>query len=184
MTKHHHERMIQLHNVVLESYSQFDKLVTHQKQYIQALNNWLKLNLIPIESSLKEKVSSPPRMQNPPIQALLHTWHDYLEKLPDKVAKSAISSFTAVIKTIIIHQEEEMKLKQKCEETRKEFLCKKWRSTPDETDAKRGEDENTKDDLVSKREFMVESLKKRLKEEDEAHQKHFIQVREKISGKS
>ncbi|KAB2027713.1 hypothetical protein ES319_D05G050600v1 [Gossypium barbadense] len=192
-TKHHHERTIQLHNVVQEWHSQFDKLVTHQKQYIQALNNWLKLNLIPIESSLKEKVSSPPRAQNPPIQKLLHTWHDYLEKLPDEVAKSAISSFAAVIKTIIIHQEEEMKLKEKCEETRKEFLRKsqafeEWyhkyrqrRSGSDEMDAERGEDANAKDP-VSERQFAVESLKKRLEEEVEAHEKHCIQVREKSLG--
>ncbi|KAL1059728.1 hypothetical protein V6Z11_1Z012300 [Gossypium hirsutum] len=167
-TKHHHERTIQLHNVVQEWYSQFDKLVTHQKQYIQALNNWLKLNLIPIESSLKEK-------------------------LPDEVAKSAISSFAAVIKTIIIHQEEEMKLKEKCEETRKEFLRKsqafeEWyhkyrqrRSGSDEMDAERGEDANAKDP-VSERQFVVESLKKRLEEEVEAHEKHCIQVREKSLG--
>ncbi|XVF69473.1 hypothetical protein PTKIN_Ptkin11bG0085100 [Pterospermum kingtungense] len=182
MTKHHHEHTIQLQYILQEWYSQFDKLVTHQKQYIQALNNWLKLNLIPIESNLKDKVFSPPRVQNPPIQAFLHAWHDYLEKLPDEVAKYAISSFTAVVKTIIIHQDEEMKLKEKCEETRKEFLRKKRRSALDETDAERGEDANTKDDLVSEREFVVESLKKRLKEEDEAHQKHCIQVREKSLG--
>ncbi|XWS70352.1 hypothetical protein CRYUN_Cryun03dG0040600 [Craigia yunnanensis] len=161
----HHERTIQLHNVVQELRSQFDKFVTHQKQYIQALNNWLKLNLIPIENSLKKKISSP-RVQNPPILVLLHTWHDYLEKLPDEVAKSAISSFAAVIKTIIIHQDEEMKLKEKCEETRKEFLRKNqafedWyhkykqrRSASDEIDAERGEDANTKDP-VSERQFMV-----------------------------
>ncbi|TKY74596.1 formin protein 8 [Spatholobus suberectus] len=76
-TKHHYERTVQLWNVVLEWHSQFEKLVTHQKQYIKALNNWLKLNLIPIESNLKEKISSPPKAQNPPIQALLHAWHDY-----------------------------------------------------------------------------------------------------------
>ncbi|XVF48489.1 hypothetical protein PTKIN_Ptkin03bG0194700 [Pterospermum kingtungense] len=192
-TKHHHERTIQLHNVVLEWHSQFDKFVTHQKQYIQSLNGWLKLNLIPIESSLKEKISSPPRMQNPPIQALLQTWHDCLEKLPDEVAKSAISSFAAVIKTIIIHQDEEMKLKERCEETRKEFLRKKqafeeWyhkykqrRSASDETDADRGEDANAKDP-VSERQFVVDSLEKRLEEEVEAHQKHCIQVREKSLG--
>ncbi|XVE53701.1 hypothetical protein DITRI_Ditri03aG0023600 [Diplodiscus trichospermus] len=192
-TKDHHERTIQLHNVVQEWHSQFDKLVTHQKQYIQALNNWLKLNLIPIESSLKEKISSPPRVQSPPIQALLRTWHDYLEKLPDEVAKSAISSFAAVIKTIIIHQEEEMKLKEKCEETRKEFLRKnqafeEWyhkyrlrRSASDEIDGERVEDVNTKD-LVSERQSAVESLRKRLEEEIETHQKHCVQVREKSLG--
>ncbi|GMI81438.1 hypothetical protein like AT5G25590 [Hibiscus trionum] len=191
-TKHHHEQTVQLHNVVQEWHSQFDKLVTNQKQYIQALYSWLKLNLIPIESSLKEKVSSPPPAQNPPIRTLLQTWHDCLEKLPDEVAKSAISSFAAVMKTIIIHQDEEMKLKEKCEETRKEFLRKKqayeeWyhkykqrRSTSD--DAERGEDTNAKDEVVSERQFAVESLKKRLEDEVEAHEKHCIQVREKSLG--
>ncbi|KAE8675826.1 hypothetical protein F3Y22_tig00111641pilonHSYRG00029 [Hibiscus syriacus] len=194
-TKHHHEQTIQLHSVIQEWHSQFDKLVTHQKQYILSLYNWLKLNLIPIESNLKEKVSSPPRAQNSPIKTLLHMWHDCLEKLPDEVAKSTISSFAAVIKTIIIHQDEEMKLKEKCEETRKEFLRKsqafeEWyhkykqrRFGSDETDAERGEDANAdanaKDDAISERQFVVESLKKRLEEEVEAHEKHCIQVREK-----
>ncbi|CBI20923.3 unnamed protein product, partial [Vitis vinifera] len=123
-SKHHHERTIQLWNEIQGWHSQFEKLVTHEKQYIQALNSWLKLNLIPIESSLKEKISSPPRPQHPPIQALLHSWHDSLEKLPHELAKSAISSFAAVIKTIILHQEEEMKLKEKCEETQKEYSRK------------------------------------------------------------
>ncbi|KAF2286931.1 hypothetical protein GH714_035688 [Hevea brasiliensis] len=192
-TRHHHERTKQLYNVVQGWHLQFEKLATHQKQYIQTLNNWLKLNLIPIESSLKEKISSPPKVPNPPIQALLHSWNDCLEKLPDEVAKSAISSFAAVIKTIELHQEEEMKLKEKCEETRKEFIRKnqafeEWyqkymqRRTPtDETDAERGEDANSKDP-VSERQFVVESLKKRLEEEVDAHQRHCLQVREKSLG--
>ncbi|GKV03380.1 hypothetical protein SLEP1_g15689 [Rubroshorea leprosula] len=189
-TKHHHERTIQLYKVVQEWHSQFDKLVTHQKQYIQGLNSWLKLNLIPIESSLKEKISSPPRVQNPPIEPLLHAWHDYLGRLPDEVAKSAVSSFAAVIETIIHHQDEEMKLKEKCEETRKEYLRKNqafhdWyqkymqRRTPsDETDAERGEEANTKDP-VFERQFAVESLKKRLEEEIEVYKKHCLQARDK-----
>lgn len=123
-TKHHLEQTKELCNVIEVWQSQFEKLSTNQKHYIQALNSWLKLNLIPIESSLKEKISSPPRIQNPPIQVLLHSWHEHLEKLPDELAKSAIASFAAVIKTIMLHQEEEMKLKDKCEETRKELLRK------------------------------------------------------------
>lgn len=193
-TKHHHERTIQLWHVVQEWSSQFENLVTHQKHYIQALNSWLKLNLIPIESSLKEKISSPPRVQNPPIQSLLRSWHDFLEKLPDELAKSAITSFAAVIKTIIVHQEEEMKLKEKCEETRKEYFRKKqayeeWyqkylhrREKSPEMDQEIGEDGNTKDPVVSEKEFVVVSLNKRLEEEIEAHQKHCVQVREKSLG--
>ncbi|XP_070666859.1 protein ALTERED PHOSPHATE STARVATION RESPONSE 1-like [Malus domestica] len=94
-TKHHHDRTVQLWNVLQEWHPHFEKLMIHQKQYIQALNSWLKLNLIPIESSLKQKISSPPRVQRPPIQALLHSWHDSLEKLSDELAKCAISSFAA-----------------------------------------------------------------------------------------
>ncbi|GFZ08435.1 DNA ligase [Actinidia rufa] len=192
-TKHHHGRTIQLWTVIQEWHSQFEKLVTNQKQYVQALNSWLKLNLVPIESSLKEKVSSPPRIQNPPIHPLLHSWHDHLEKLPHEVAKSAIVSFAAVIKTIIVHQEEEMKLKDKCEETRKELLRKsqlfdEWyqkymqrRNTPDEADPERGGGTNTKE-LVSEKQVVVESLRKRLEEEVEAHRKHCVQVRDKSLG--
>lgn len=189
-SKHHHDRTKQLATVLEQWHSQFDKLVTGQRQYIAALSNWLKLNLIPIESSLKEKVSSPPRAPNPPIQLLLRTWHDYLEKLPDEVAKGAIASFAAVIKTIILHQEKEMKLKEKYEETRREYVRKKqafeeWHQKymhrrmppPDEGDP----DSGTKDP-VAERQFVVESLKKRLDEEMEEHQKHCVQVREKSLG--
>ncbi|XP_054789187.1 nitrate regulatory gene2 protein [Prosopis cineraria] len=188
-TKHHYERTVQLSNVVQEWHLQFEKFVAHQKQYIQALNSWLKLNLIPIESSLKEKISSPPKAQNPPIQALLQAWHDCVDRLPDELAKSAISSFAAVIKTIILQQEEEMKLKEKCEETRKEYLRKnqafeEWyqkyllRRGHDEADHERG-DEVTTNNPVSEKQFAVDSLKKKLEEDIESHQKHCVQVREK-----
>ncbi|KAK4337996.1 hypothetical protein RND71_042483 [Anisodus tanguticus] len=192
-SKHHHERTIQLGNVIKEWHDHFDNLVKNQKVYIQTLHSWLKLNLIPIESTLKEKIPSPPRAQSPPIQALLHSWQEFLEKLPDEVAKSAIASFEAVIRTIIIHQEEEMKLKEKCEETRKEYIRKRqafedWyqkymnrRTPPDLTDPDRAAESNTKDPVAEKQ-FFVETLKKRLDEETEAHQKHCIQVRKKSLG--
>ncbi|KAK9142475.1 hypothetical protein Syun_011875 [Stephania yunnanensis] len=190
-TEHHYERTRQLCGVVQEWHSQFQKLVEHQKEYIQALNGWLKLNLIPIESSLKEKVSSPPRVTQPPIQALLHAWHENIGKLPAELAGNAIYSFTGIMNTIISHQEEEFKLKEKCEETRKEYTRKSrafedWyhkymqrRTPPDEMEGERtSEDANHKDPVVE-RQFVVESLKKRLEEEVEAHQKHCKQVREK-----
>ncbi|XP_073125429.1 protein ALTERED PHOSPHATE STARVATION RESPONSE 1-like [Henckelia pumila] len=191
-SKQHHERTKQLSNVVDEWHSQFEKLVTNQRQYIGSLNSWLKLNLVPIESSLKEKISSPPRTQTPPIQPLLHAWKDLLEKLPDEIVKNAISSFAAVVKTIIIHQEEEMKLKDKYEETRKEYFRKKhaydeWhqkymlRRTPQEEDTDKAIETGAKDP-VSERKFVVESVEKKLEDEMEDHQKHCLQVREKSVG--
>ncbi|KZV42003.1 hypothetical protein F511_14317 [Dorcoceras hygrometricum] len=191
-SKHHHERTKQLSTVVDEWHSQFEKLVANQRQYISSLNSWLKLNLVPIESSLKEKISSPPRTQSPPIQPLIHAWQDHLEKLPDEIAKNAISSFAAVVKTIFIHQEEEMKLKDKYEETQKEYFRKKqafdeWhqkhvlRRTPPEENKDKDIETGAKDP-VAERQFVVDSLKKKLEDEMEDHQKHCLQVREKSVG--
>ncbi|XP_022948863.1 nitrate regulatory gene2 protein-like [Cucurbita moschata] len=186
---HHHEHTVQLCNIVREWHLQFEKLVVRQKDYIKALSSWLKLNLVPIESSLKEKVSSPPRAQNPPIQRLLIAWHDQLEKLPDEHLRTAISSFSAVINTITLQQEEEMKLKTRCDETEKELERKQrqfndWhykyqqRRMPSELDPERSE-ENAQDAAVTEKLVVVELLKKKLEEEKESHAKQCLHVREK-----
>ncbi|KAL1217353.1 Protein ROLLING AND ERECT LEAF 2 [Cardamine amara subsp. amara] len=122
---HHHERTIQLLAVVQEWHTQFCRMIDHQKEYIKSLGGWLKLNLIPIESTLKEKVSSPPRVPNPAIQKLLHAWYDWLDKIPDEMARTAIINFAAVISTIMQQQEDEINLRNICEETRKELEKKK-----------------------------------------------------------
>ncbi|PON45586.1 kinesin-like protein [Parasponia andersonii] len=191
-SEHHHARTVQLHGVVYDWHVQFEKLVNKQKEYIKALNTWLKLNLIPTETSLKEKVSSPPRPQNPPIQRLLIAWQDRLEKLPDELAKTAIFNFSAVIETIMHHQEEEIKLRNKCEETRKELARKtrtfedwynKYMQTriPDEADPGRTGDSINKDVLAEKQ-LMVDSVKRRLEEEQEAYRRQCLQVREKSTA--
>ncbi|KAK0597704.1 hypothetical protein LWI29_027828 [Acer saccharum] len=185
-TEHHHERTIQLWAVVQEWNLQYGKLVDHQKEYIKALNNWLRLNLIPIESNLKEKVSSPPRIVSPPIQRLLLAWQDHMEQLQDGVARSAIGNFSATINTIMHLQEEEMKLKEKCEESRKELSRKKrqfeeWynkytqRRIPDELET----EEDAHKDAVAERKFVWEMVERRLEEEEESYQRHCGQVREK-----
>ncbi|KAK6795835.1 hypothetical protein RDI58_009290 [Solanum bulbocastanum] len=185
-TEHHHERTLQLYVVVQEWHSQFDKLVIYQKQYIKALNSWLKLNLIPIDTNLKEKVSSPQRPQNPPILALIHAWHDYLEKLPDELARTAIYNFSAVINTIFEYQKEEMKLRDRCEDTRRELNKKTrqyedWyhkhmqRRTPDEIDPESAQE----DTLVVDRQLQLEALRKRLEDEEDSYQRQCLQVRDK-----
>lgn len=188
-SEHHHERTIQLLAIVQDWHMQFCKLVDHQKGYIIALNNWLRLNLVPIESSLKEKVSSPPRVETPPILGLLTAWQNQLEKLPDEIARSAINNFAHVLDTIMQHQLDEMKLKEKCEESekelqRKERQFKDWyhkymqRRTPEELDPERTE-ANPNNEAVTERQVMVEAVKKRWEEEKEAYQRLCIQVREK-----
>ncbi|KAJ6715223.1 hypothetical protein OIU85_026702 [Salix viminalis] len=167
-SEHHHDRTFQLLVVVQGWQSQFCNLIDNQKAYIKALNNWLKLNLIPIESSLKEKVSSPPRVQNPPIQQLLTAWHDFLDKLPDEVARTAINNFASLIHTILQNQEEEMKLKERCEETRKELSQKtrkfeEWyrkytqQSMANELDPDFTEDKSHSD-AITERQFAVDAV--------------------------
>ncbi|KDP37214.1 hypothetical protein JCGZ_06270 [Jatropha curcas] len=187
-SEYHYDRTFQLCGVVRDWQNQFCKLVDHQKGYIKALNSWLKLNLIPIESNLKEKISSPPRVQNPPIHALLIAWNDDLEKLPDEIARSAIVNFAAVIQTIVHHQEEELKIREKCEATRRELARKtkqfnEWKQkhmveTHDETDPDRAE-ENPHREALTDRQFVIDALTKQLEEEEEGCRRLSQQVREK-----
>ena len=116
---YHHSHTRQLHDIVDKWITNFTDLMSYQKEYINALYSWLKLNLIPIESSLKEKVASPPRVQQPPIKAFLQAWNEHLTKLPDDLAKTAIVSFRAVLETILGVQDEELKQKEICEQTRR-----------------------------------------------------------------
>lgn len=189
---HHHERTVQLWAVVQEWHAQLEKLVNRQKDYIKALSNWLRLNLIPTESSLKEKVSSPPRVRSPPIHSLLHVWQDQLEKLPDEVLRNAIFTFATVINTIMQSQDGEMKLKVKCQETEKELARKSkqfkdWqkkyaqRRAPSAADEANPE-ETGDDDAVAERQAAVEAVEKRLEEEREEYQKLCVHVREKSLG--
>ncbi|XP_028775890.1 nitrate regulatory gene2 protein [Neltuma alba] len=192
-SEQHHDRTYQLLAVAKGWCSQFEKLVTHQKGYIKALNNWLKLNLIPIESNLKEKVSSPPRVRNPPIQRLIYAWQDHLERLPEEIARTAISNFADMVESIFELQREEMVLKRKCEESRKELARKTkqyedWyhkylqRKIPDEPDPDRRESANAIDEIVVEKQFLVEQVNKRLEDEEDAYARCCIQVRQKSLG--
>ncbi|KAK1416840.1 hypothetical protein QVD17_25957 [Tagetes erecta] len=181
-TDHHYNNTRQLHIHVQMWHSQFEKLMLHQKEYIKSLNNWLKLNLIPIDNNLREKVSSPPRPQTPPIQILLRTWHDFLEKLPEEGARTAINNFSAVMETIYHYQTDEMKMKERCEETRRELTRKarKFEDWYNKYIQKRTDDEMENDkEVIAEQQITVELLRKRLEEEEEAYQRQCVQVRDK-----
>lgn len=187
-SRHHHSHTRQLRDIVEKWNTNFSDLMSYQKEYVNALYSWLKLNLIPIESSLREKVASPPRMQQPPIKALLQAWNEHLAKLPDDLARHAIVSFRAVLDTILSVQDEELKQKENCEQIHKEY-ARKVRAFEDwyhkhaqrksfDVDPESGEGTGQKD-VISERRFAVESLKSRLDDEIEVHNKLSKQVREK-----
>lgn len=183
-SEHHHDRTLQLWKVVGDWNEQFRNVMDNQKKYIKALKNWLKVNVIPIESSLREKVSSPPRDENPLIQKLVHAWDESLQKLPDELARTEMHSFHEVLATILGIQGEEMGVKHRCEEFRRELNRKERslkeyiarRTPPDDMDpAHDGRYIN----VITEKEVAVETLKKMLAEEEDAHQRMCLQVREK-----
>ncbi|CAL4963543.1 unnamed protein product [Urochloa decumbens] len=186
----HYNQTCELRDIVREWHMQFEKLMDNQKAYIRALNAWLKLNLIPIESNIKEKVSSPPRLVDPPIKNLLHAWHDELERLPIELAKTAIKTFAEVISNIVHLQEEEVNLRRRCDETRRDLTRKKsqfedWHQKYMERRAALVEDANPETggvqniDPVEDRKRSIEELEIRLREEEGNHLRHARQVREK-----
>ncbi|CAA6667379.1 unnamed protein product [Spirodela intermedia] len=180
----------------------FEDLISNKKKYVKALNDWLRLNLIPIESSLTEKVSSPTSTPRPPIQMFLYAWNDQLAKIPDERAKTAISSFSEVVTAILVQQDEELKQKDKCEDLRKDFIKKKqafedWHQSyitkrqqqqqqprpvvaadaEEEMDPERAEDAPYRE--VAERQLPVDTAKKKLEDELETHRMLCKQAREK-----
>ena len=146
-----------------------------KKMYIGALNNWLRLNLIPIESNLKEKVSSPPKTIVPPIYDLLQAWHSNLDQLPFTIALQIIKSFAAIIQKISAKQQEELKQKKVYEDAQAEFDRKNKAYEEIEakylSEIKRSEENdgvqtepNNKDPLTE-RKIALDILEKRAKEE-------------------
>ncbi|WCJ40724.1 hypothetical protein M5689_021633 [Euphorbia peplus] len=110
----HYGCTIKLYDVVSEWHTQFCRLLDYKKYYVKALCNWLKPSLLPIESNLKQEVSSPTRVLNLPIHELLLAWNDDLDKPSDELARSVYSNLTTVMQTIMYQQEEELKVIVKC----------------------------------------------------------------------
>lgn len=129
-TEDHFRKTSQLRDTVKELHLQIQKLIEHQKGYVKNLYEWVRLSLIPIESSLKEKVSSPPRQSETPIKYLLHAWNDHIGKLPLELAKTAILSFSEVVNTIHVLQTEELAAKRRCEHTYRYLLAFVFHSKP------------------------------------------------------
>lgn len=183
-SEHNHKVTVQLWAVVQEWHVQFEKLVSEQKKYVKELTSWLKLNLIPMNTDLKEKSSL---QENPPIKYFINAWHYELEKLHTEPARAAIHKFAAIINTIMQCQLDEMKLRDICEDTRREHNRKTqqfedWyhkhmqhRTPPDELDPDRALNKERIDDWQA----TIKSLKKKLEENGEAYKKQCLQVRQK-----
>ncbi|XP_078149446.1 protein ROLLING AND ERECT LEAF 2-like [Carex rostrata] len=201
-SEQHHDRTAQLWEIVQEWNAQFHKLTTYQRDYVNALTNWVVLSVIPIDTDVNKKL----RHQEPetpsqepaelsddhqdllPIEKLLPEWSACLEKLQDEAAGTAIISFTEVIGTIIILQADELKLKQNCERLRKELEKKRrqfedWRQKYMERQYSHPEPSGNPvgpgQDLLAERQAVVEALEKTLREEEMRYRDQCKHVREK-----
>nr|KAJ0226342.1 hypothetical protein LSAT_V11C100014590 [Lactuca sativa] len=177
-----HSNTKQLHVHVKMWCSGFQKLILHQKEYVKSLNNWLELNLMSIDNNLRDKASSQQKPQNPKIQSLLRTWQDQLEKLQEEGVKTAINTFAAAISTIIHYQSDEMQMKERCEETRREITRKsrKFEEWCDKQIAKRTPTDVVDDiEVIAEHQIVMEALKRRLEEEEEAYRRQCIKVKDK-----
>ncbi|KAJ4819265.1 hypothetical protein LUZ62_031831 [Rhynchospora pubera] len=200
-SEQHHDRTTQLWEIVREWHAQFHRLTTYQKEYVHALTNWLKLNVIPIDTDVKKKPqhlepgtpsqepeASDEQQEPLAIEKLLLAWSACLEELQGEAAGSAIFSFSEVIHTIIMLQDDELKLKKNCEILRKELEKKRqqfedWSRKYMERQYSRpetsGNTERPGPDPLAERQALVEGLEKRLKEEETKYRDQCKQVREK-----
>ena len=85
----------------------------HQNNYIKSLENWLKDN-----SKITENHNLL-KPQYPKIESLLRAWRDELNKLPKEDTITAMEKFAEDIHKIAQLQSDKMKMKEKCDETRK-----------------------------------------------------------------
>lgn len=109
-SRRHRERTALLWKFLKDWHSQFEKLVIHQKKYIEALDKWTDVAQQQIANSMEKKVPSPP------IKNLLDTWKEELEMLPYVQGVRAIDNFSEVIREIMVEQEYELNLRKKNEE--------------------------------------------------------------------
>ena len=183
----HNERTDQLFQIVQEWHTQYDKFMRYQKEYVGSLYSWIKLNVIPIDTNLKPN-SSQPVETTPPIKRLLHAWHDILGKLPDDATKKAIHTFGEVIHTILVHQEDELKLEARIVDTRRDLERKKrqfedWARKYMEKRAgippEAGNTDGTRADPLEERKAAVVRLELGLKDLEEQYAKQCRVVREK-----
>ncbi|CAL9072705.1 unnamed protein product [Musa textilis] len=191
-SKQHHNQTVQLWKMVGEWDSQFDKLVNHQKNYIKALNSWLNLSVVPIERSSGKDASSPPEQANPLIKTLLHAWQGRLENLPVDRAKSSLSTFSGAVQAIMLCQVEELNLKLKWDDARRDCERKKhefdvWHHKYTEKITATSSDEvnpetvegATQRDLVSEKKAVVDNAESKLRASEESYRKQCKSVRDK-----
>ncbi|XVF51970.1 hypothetical protein PTKIN_Ptkin04bG0227100 [Pterospermum kingtungense] len=165
-TEQHHKSTNMLLETVKKWDRQYSKLVESQKAFIKALEKWLELSVIPFAVGLDGKVFFPTSVEHPPIERLLSLWKNKLgveKKLTVEIARTPIRDFAQIIDDIMELQSSEMKEKKEYLDSLKDLEKKQQQCDSGYFDGAR----------------MVESAKRRLKEEQESYEKRCEEVRNK-----
>ena len=164
----------ELHHHVKIWCTEFQKLIQHQKNYIKSLDNWLKHNLIiTINHNLKPRY--------PKIESLLGAWLDELDKLPKEDTITAMEKFAEDIHTIAQLQSNKTKMKEKCDETRKELskVSQKFEKWCSKDIAKKLSSYEIDDiEVIEEQKIVVEALKLRLVVEEETYEKLCVEMKD------
>ncbi|PKA52345.1 hypothetical protein AXF42_Ash010241 [Apostasia shenzhenica] len=105
-TDSHRFATSQLENEVKSWHTSFCNLLKSQREYAHVLDQWVKLtDCLPHSTDICNSIKG--------IHSLCEDWKSAIDKLPDKVAADAIQSFLSVVHSIILQQDEELRLQNK-----------------------------------------------------------------------
>lgn len=165
--------------------SELEKLILLQKEYIGSLNNWVKLNVKPIDTNLSDLVPSPSpkNPQNPEILSFLGTWEDQLEKLPQERVQTAITAFAAEIDSMIHDQSNVLLMEESCIKTRIEIskTTEKFCARPIARRSRKDERAFWKKEIevIAEQKKVMEALYRRLEKEEEEYRRHCALMNDK-----
>ncbi|KAJ7277077.1 hypothetical protein O6H91_Y390900 [Diphasiastrum complanatum] len=165
----------QLEDVLNAWHNAFKEHIPTQRKYLENLNYWLRLNLIPLESASVEKLDHQtdlPISVIPPIYKLCQEWHQALEKLPVQIVLEAINSFVGLVHSILQLHGEELKHKKRAETLERQLhkkvtALKNYESKYFEPTAVVEEKKDLLDDPLKEKKRAIDELSKRVDDEKE-----------------
>ncbi|CAO2165335.1 unnamed protein product [Urochloa humidicola] len=134
-------------------HSAFCNLITLQREYINTLNQWIKLtDCLPDDDGLMKSSSG--------IRSLSEELQRALERLPEKIAAEAIKTFMSAIHSIVVQQSEERQLKKKSDNMESKFQTQLEKHSENAA-----QPTNKNQYSVSKNEMKLDAFRKQVEEE-------------------
>ncbi|GLJ24529.1 hypothetical protein SUGI_0468690 [Cryptomeria japonica] len=172
---YHRHATIQLEAQVTAWYDSFCRLVKSHRDYMRAINGWLRLSLNQFKNEFEGIMEN-----HQLLYALCEEWQLALERLPDQSVYGGIRSFMTVVHGIVVQQEEELKQGKKSESLSKELEKKliSLRNLESKYYNPYGTPDGRGTDSLVLKKAKIEALKRRVEEEKSKHLKSIRVSRE------